>query len=250
MIQYTVPMRILFFLCALPLCAQSNDNRLAVTGDAEIKVQPDRVVISVGVESRNPSLAIAKTRNDQAIAAILKATLAEVVAPADVQTDFIEINPVYQERNAIESREGYLIDHYRIHKTVAITLRDVSRFERLLSAVLTAGANRVYGVDFQTSELRKYRDQARELAVKAAIEKATAMSSAAGLKVSKPESISAYSYGGGSAYGRSNRAGNMMQNASQNVASVGDGGDEVSGTMAPGRISVRASVSLTFRLLP
>jgi len=130
---------------------------------------------------------------------------------------------------------------------VAITLRDVSRFERLLSAVLTAGANRVYEVDFQTSELRKYRDQARELAVKAAIEKATAMASAAGSKVSKPESISAYNYGGGSAYGR-----NMMQqNVSQNVvSSAPGGGDEVSGTMAPGRIRVRASVSLTFRLLP
>ncbi len=247
MIQYTVPMRILLLFWTLPLLAQLNDNRLAVTGDAEIKVAPDRVVISVGVETRNPSLAIAKTRNDQAIAAILKAALAEAIAPADVQTDFIEINPVYQERN---SNESYLIDYYRIHKTVAITLRDVGRFERLLAAVLTAGANRVYSVDFQTSELRKYRDQARELAVKAAIEKATAMASAAGLKVSKPESISAYNYGGGSAYGRSNRASNMMQNVSQNVISSEPGGDETSTTMAPGRISVRASVSLTFRLIP
>ncbi len=244
-------MRILLLLaCAVPLFGQPGDNRLSVTGDAEIKVAPDRVVISVGVESRNPSLPLAKSRNDQAIAAILKATAAESVAPADVQTDFIEINPVYQERSAAESREGYLIDHYRIHKTIAITLRDVSRFEPLLSAVLTAGANRVYGVDFQTSELRKYRDQARELAVKAAIEKATAMAAAAGLKVSKPESISAYNYGGGSAYGRMANRG-MMQNISQNVVSgEPGGGDEVSGTMAPGRISVRASVSLTFRLLP
>ena len=101
--------------CALPLFAQPHDNRISVSGDAEIKVAPDRVVISVGVESRNPSLSIAKSRNDQAVAAILKVILAEAVAPADFQADFIEINPVYQERNAIESREGYLIDHYRIH---------------------------------------------------------------------------------------------------------------------------------------
>ncbi|MCX6606093.1 MAG: SIMPL domain-containing protein [Acidobacteria bacterium] len=157
---------------------------------------------------------MAKTRNDQAIAA------------ADVPTDFIEINPVYQERN---SNESDLVDYYPIHKTVAITLRDVARFERLLAAVLTAGATGVYGVDFQTSELRKYRDQARELAVKAAIEKATAMASA---------------------YGRSNRASNIMQNVSPNVISSAPGGDDVSGTMAPGRISVHASVSLTFRLIP
>jgi uncharacterized protein YggE len=137
MIQYTVPMRILLLFWTLPLLAQVNDNRLAVTGDAEIKVPP-----------------------------------------ADV---------------------------------------------------LTAGANRVYGVDFQTSEFRKYRYQVRELAVKAAIEKATAMASA---------------------YGRSNRASNMMQNVSPNVISSEPGGDDVSVTMAPGRISVHASVSLTFRLIP
>ena len=47
MIQYTVPMRILLLFWALPLCAQLNDNRLAVTGDAEIKVAPDRVVHQV-----------------------------------------------------------------------------------------------------------------------------------------------------------------------------------------------------------
>ena len=78
------------------------------------------------------------------------------------------------------------------------------------------------------------------------------MASAAGLKVSKPESISAYNYGGGSAYGRFNGGRSMMQqNVSPNVvSSEPGGGEEASGTMAPGRISVRASVSLTFRLLP
>ena len=241
-------MRALFiFLAILPVSAQLAPDRLTVTGDAEIKVAPDRVVISAGVESRSPQLASAKARNDTAIAAILAVAAKEQVAAADVQTDFIEINPVYQSRDSTESRENYLIDYYRVHKTVAITLRDVSRFERLLTAIINAGANRVYGVDFQTSELRKYRDQAREMAVKAAIEKAQAMASAAGLRVGKPESISAYNQGGGMAYGR--MRGNMS-NTSQNITSSAGGDSETGGAIAPGRISVNASVTLTFRLLP
>ena len=241
-------MRVLFVLLAiLPASAQFTPDRLTVTGDAEIKVAPDRVVISVGVESRSPQLGPAKSRNDIAIAAILAVTAQEQVAAADIQTDFIEISPVYQSQNSTESRENYLIDYYRVNKTVAITLRDVGRFERLLTAVINAGANRVYGVDFQTSELRKHRDQAREMAVKAAIEKAQAMASAAGLKVGKPESISAYNQGGGPSYGRM-RA--NMSNMSQNVSSSAGGDSETSGTFAPGRISVNASVTLTFRLLP
>lgn len=234
---------LLLLLTVYPLLA---DDRLTVTGDAEIKVAPDRVVISVGVESRSPQLATAKSRNDAAIAAILAATAKEQVVPADVQTDFIEINPVYQGRDTAENRENYLVDYYRIHKTVAITLRDVTRFERLLTAVLNAGANRVYGVNFQTSELRKYRDQAREMAVKAAIEKARAMATAAGLRVDKPESISSYNSGGGPSYGRMQSNMNMVQN----VASSAGGDSELSGTIAPGRITVSASVTLTFRLLP
>lgn len=47
-------MRIALLFLALPLFAQPIDNRLTVSGDAEIKVAPDRVVISVGVETRNP----------------------------------------------------------------------------------------------------------------------------------------------------------------------------------------------------
>ena len=232
-------------LFLLPLSAQPNQDRLTVTGDAEIKVAPDRVVISVGVESRGPQLTAAKSRNDSAIAAILAVTVKEQVAAADVQTDFIEISPVYQSRDSAESRENYLVDYYRVNKTVAITLRDVTRFERLLTAILNAGANRVYGVDFQTSELRKYRDQARDMAVKAAMEKAQAMAAAAGLRVDKPESISAYNQGGGPSYGRGRANMNMLQN----VASAA-GDSELGGTIAPGRISVNASVTLTFRLLP
>jgi uncharacterized protein YggE len=88
------------------------------------------------------------------------------------------------------------------------------------------------------------------MAVKAAIEKAQAMAAAAGLKVGKPESISSYNFGGGSAYGRGfgPRYGGMM-NASQNVVSSSGGDGASSSTFSPGRISVTASVSLTFRLL-
>ena len=234
---------ILILAMALPVSAQFGQDRINVTGTAEIKVAPDRVVISLGVESRSPQLSVAKSRNDTAIAAILAIAAREQVAAADVQTDFIEINPVYQSRDSTESRENYLIDYYRVNKSVGITLRDLSRFERLLTAMINAGANRVHGVTFQTSELRKHRDQARDMAVKAAIEKAQAIAGAAGLRVDKPESISDLDHGGGPYYGQ------MMSNASQNVSSS-FGSAQGGSTFAPGRINVTASVSLTFRLLP
>ena len=42
------------------------------------------------------------------------------------------------------------------------------------SSAIEAGANKVQGLEFLTTELRKYRDQARSMAIKAAQEKAAA----------------------------------------------------------------------------
>ena len=244
--------RMMVWCLAGPLLAQPGLNlqNLSVSGDAEVLVAPDRVLLSVGVEARDPSLSAAKSRTDTAVTAILKAARTNGVAPADAQTDFIEINPVYQERNAAQNRESYLVDYYRVHKALVFTLRDVTRFETLLSGVLAAGANRVYGVEFQTSELRKFRDQARDMAVKAAVEKAAAMARAAGLKIGPASSISSFNTGGGSSYGRwradpyAGYQAGMMQN------SVAVAGDTVSsGNFSPGRIRVTASVSLTFPIV-
>ncbi len=133
-------------------------------------------------------------------------------------------------------------------KGIQVTLRDVARFEGLLTAALGAGTNQIYGVEFSTSELRKHRDEARALAVKAAIEKANDLASAAGLKVvGKPVGLTSYSYGGGSWHGLccGKRYGSFAQNVVQNVSSGGIGSG---GTVALGKIAVIASVRLRFRV--
>jgi uncharacterized protein len=116
--------------------------------------------------------------------------------------------------------------------------------------VLRAGANHIYDVDFSTSELRKYRDQARALAIKAATEKANDMSSAAGLKVvGKPVALTAYNYGGGSWYSAccGNRYGAQgFQNVIQNVGGGGIIANDA--TVALGKICVTASVTMKFRV--
>lgn len=215
-------------------------NVVSVTGDAEIKVIPNQVVLSLGVETRDRNLAVARVQNDTAVRSVLDAIARFQIDPADVQTDFIQVNIRYQ------SSAETVVDHYVVEKSIAVTLKDVSKFEPLLSAVLEAGANHIYNVEFMTTELRKYRDQARALAAKAAIEKANDLAAAAGLKVvGKPMNVSSYSYGGGSWYGRLHTMG--AANVSQNVYQTGDRGS-AEGTIALGKISVTASVSMNFRI--
>ncbi len=217
-----------------------NYNAIAVTGDAEIKVVPDQVVLSLGVESRDAGLAVAKGKNDVAVKKVLAVFRQFAIDPSDVQTDFISVDIRY------ETSAPAIVSHYVVEKTIALTLKNVARFEEELSAALEAGANHIYDVEFKTTELRKYRDQARALAGKAAIEKANDLAAAAGLKVvGKPAGISSYSYGGGSWYGR--YRGWHSSTQPQNVYQSGGAGAS-QGTISLGKISVTATVSMNFHI--
>jgi len=236
----------LLLVLSLPSAAQlaPSQNTIDVNGEAVVKVVPDRVRLSLGIETRNKDLDVATAHNDTIVRSVLAASQQFQIATGDIQTDYVHVDLAY------DSHDGTVIDYYSVTKGVDIYLRDPAKFESLLKAVLHAGANHVYDVEFSTSELRKYRDQARALAVKAAIEKANDMAAAAGLHVnSKPASISAYSYSGGSfSYACCGYQRNAYQ--SQNVIQdMGAGATLPSdGTVALGKIPVSATVTLRFQL--
>src|SRR5208282_5170374 len=83
-------------LLALPLTpAFSQTPQISVSGSAEVKVAPDEVRLSVGVETRDADLNIAKSQHDERIASALKFLKASGVPDKDVQTDFISVSPEY-----------------------------------------------------------------------------------------------------------------------------------------------------------
>ena len=118
------------------------------------------------METRNKVLDTAISQNDAIVRRVIAAVRDFHIDEGDIQTDSIHVEMAY------DSHDGTVVDYYQVTKSVQVFLRDVSKFEPLLTAVLRAGANHIYDVQFSTSESRKNRNQARALAVKAAIEKA------------------------------------------------------------------------------
>ncbi len=139
-------------------------------------------------------------------------------------------------------------ERYHVSRTIVVTLRDVSRMEDLVTEALRAGMNGVRGISFQTTELRKHRDQARLLALRAAKEKAVTMAGALDEKIGRAHEIQELRsetvnwYDG---WWWAPRLGGQSQNVSQNV---GGSPPPTDGTLAPGQISVRATVSVSFEL--
>ncbi len=217
---------------------------ISVTGDADVRVIPDQVLLTLGIETQDADLTKAKARNDEVAAGLLALAEEYDIAARNVQTDYISVFPVYEDEYSVRSR----LVAYRVQRMVVITLSDISRFEGLLSDALLAGANHVHGVQFRTTELRKHRDQARALALRAAREKAEALTAELGLRVGEPRTIteeysgwwSWYDSWWGSRYG-----GSMAQNVVQEVGSAGYAPDSA---LAPGQITVNARISVTFEI--
>jgi uncharacterized protein len=224
------------------LSASAPPNSISVSGDAEVLVVPDEVVLTLGVESFDKVLRVAKTANDEAIKRTIAVARGYGIPAEYVQTDYLGIEPRHRNSDAAFELLGY-----DVRKTVVIKLRDISKFETLLTDVLDAGVTHVHMIDFRTTELRRYRDQARTMALKAAQEKAALLAGEAGRTVGAVESIGEANYGYFASYG--SWWGNRYAAATQNVSqSLGETSLSNDATMAPGQISIRATVSISFAL--
>jgi uncharacterized protein YggE len=221
----------------------NSSRSVQVTGSAMINVTPDRALIQLGVQSNGATPDAVQLANSVAIHMVINTIQALGVEAKDITTDYYVIQPIY------ENYDSLYIKGYRINNIVAVTLRDVQKTSIVIAATLGAGANEVINVDFYTSDLRKYRDQARELAMTAAKEKAQALASAAGAEAGCVLNINenSWSYYNGWWYGRNQNTWtqNTVQNADPSGGTGVTAGDE---PISLGQISVKAEVSATYSL--
>jgi hypothetical protein len=201
------------------------------TGTAEVKITPDRAVIRIGVERQSATAKSAKATVDNISRKILAALKAASIGDKDIQTAYLDLQPTsYYEKHV-------RINNFTATQSLSVTIGDLSHLDNVMDAVMSAGANHIDGIEYQSTELRKYRDQARDEATKAAKEKAVALAQALGNQVGKTYAIEEvqqwgeYSYGGLAA----------------NVALERTRGSAPS--TAPGQLTVTASVIVSFDLL-
>ncbi len=215
-----------------------------VSGAAVVYVTPDRALIQLGVQSNGASPDAVHADNMRKIQQVIAAVRALGVNASDIATDNYLVYPVYQDYSDLA------IKGYRIDNTVSITLRDVNLADDTLLAALKAGANEVQDVQFYTSELRKFRDQARSLAITAAGEKAQALAGSAGAKAGCVLTISENTwtqYYGSWRGGRATAlwAQNTIQNAGSGGAAPSQSDDS---PISLGQIAVRGEISAKYSL--
>ena len=234
---------------------QEEKSTINVTGSADVLVVPDEAVITIGIDTRNKDIVKAKNENDKKVKDIISVAKKFNIDPKYIKTDYVNIKPGDITKKGIYDSYSTILPEnsgYIAQKRIILTVKDLSKFDDLMTDLVKNGAEYITGVDFKTSELRANKDKARELAVKAAKEKATAMTAVLGQKAGKAISIteeqeyywSWYDSWYNGWYGGGNYV--SMANNIQNVVPSGQQPD--SNGALPGQIKVSAKVNIQFSL--
>ncbi len=202
------------------------------TGTAEIKVTPDEAVLTIGVERQSVRAKNAKNEVADVSRKIIAALKTRGVEDKDIQTAYLSLQPM------IDYQKGMRITNFTAEQSLSVKLRDIGKLDDVMDAVVSAGANTIGGIEYQSSELRKYKDQARDEAVKAAREKADALAKGLGNQIGKTYSIEEVQQTEGAYYYGGLAANSVMERTRSSGPST-----------APGELTVRASVVVSFDLL-
>jgi uncharacterized protein YggE len=165
----------------------SAQRTLSVTGTGSVRVAPDIVIVSLGVQTVGPEIARAVSQNNDAAAAVQAAAREQGVAAEDIRTTYFYVSTQqqYDEFGNVTGEVSYWVDN-----TITVTLRDTSKLGDLLEAAVDAGANSISGVTFSVDDPTEAEEQAREDAVEDARQRAEMLATAAGATLGDLVSIS------------------------------------------------------------
>jgi len=229
---------VVFAFCATlvpSLLAQDNCSHpriISVTGNAEIKAAPDEVSLTLGVDSHDMDLSVAKVDNDKRIKNLLNLAHAAGVDTKNIQTSALTMGPEYSDEK-IPKLLGY-----QVSQTVTMTLTDLSKYGDLTTNSLKAGVNRVDGINFFVADPKKYREEARLKAVQAAREKAVAMAGQLGQTAGKPWEVTE-----GTDADANDTTANFLSPMRYKFAMA-----QQESTVAGGEVTIRAFVRASFQL--
>lgn len=159
-----------------------------VQGSYTTTLAPDKVWMSVGTDTQAKTASDAAAQNTEITNKIYFALINLGLNSSDYQTEVYSVNPNYD----YNSGNGNTITGYTVSHRIRIDTDKLSLTSPILDAVVSAGANSIYGVNFDLKD--NTRESAKADALKKATEsartKAEAMASGLGAKLGKIKSIS------------------------------------------------------------
>ena len=148
-----------------------------VTGQASLEIPADIAQVSIGVESRETTVAEARQNAAAAMDSVLAAIRAHGVADDDVVTSYFNIQPQtiwIEVTDSIGRHSEPRIIGYIVNNTVQVTVRDIDNLGDVVDTAATAGGDliRINSIQFTVDDTSVFGEQIREMAAADALAKA------------------------------------------------------------------------------
>ncbi|WP_300568947.1 SIMPL domain-containing protein [Flavobacterium sp.] len=203
--------------------------QINVAGEGKIKVTPDQVIITLGVENTGKDATEVKKANDAIIDKVIKFIKQSNIPQSDYQTTNVSLNKNYD-----YEKKKY---NYVASQTISVTLKDIKKYDEFMMGITDTGITNINGVEFKSSKIEQYQTEARKKAMLDAKQKALDYTSVLNQKVGKAILISDNSQ---TYYPQPVYRAAMMKSDSAAA--------EVKETLAIGEIEVTANVQVAFIL--
>ena len=182
----------------------SSNSTLSVVGNAQTTVRPDKVTLSLAVETTNTTANAALNANSEAMNKVLNALKAAGVRENETSTSFFNISPNYnltqqgQEQDfppPIESRD---IISYTVTNSITVDSYNLLNVSKWIDTAVQAGVNDISSIYFSLSDTKSelIKNDLLKQAVANAKSKADIAASALGLNVIGVKSINIESTNG------------------------------------------------------
>lgn len=164
----------------------NNQDRFSVTGSGTVYAKADIANIQVGLKTKTfKTAAEATNESTEKMNKINKELKNLDIEEKDIKTSNYSLSPVYNWTN----NKGQELVGYEVTQTLSLKIRDLSKIGNVISKTTEQGANQIGNISFTIDDEYSLKNQARELAITKAKEKAEMIAKQSGMKLGEVKSV-------------------------------------------------------------
>ncbi|MEI7891142.1 MAG: SIMPL domain-containing protein [bacterium] len=213
---------------------KEQDN-FSVVGSGIVYAKADIANINVGVKSGTKKTAMEATKEGTSK---MNSIIGEIkklkIEDKDIKTSDYSLNPAY---NWTQDKGQELIG-YEVSQSLNLKIRDLNVIGDVIAKTTEQGVNQIGNIEFTIDDEFALKNQAREIAIAKAKEKAAIIAKQSGLKLGKVKNV---------VEGNDNNVYPTYTNAKMSVAAVGQE-DLKAPTIQTGQNEIKMDVTLTYEV--
>ena len=174
-------------IVALVMANKTNEqDRFSVVGSGTVYAKADIANLEVGLKTgAQKTAAEATASSTNKMNDIVTALKTLGIEDKDMQTSDYSLNPVYNYTND----KGQVLVGYEVTQNLTLKIRDLTKIGDVIAKTTEKGANQIGNISFTIDDEFALKNQARELAIQKAKEKAVLIAAQSGMKLGEVKSV-------------------------------------------------------------